>query len=110
MLQMLMSAGPTTPVIAVGKHGASAVTLSPRVRFGALSRNTMDPEVVSLAVKLLTELPWSPPGRKIPMAATTPKLLPTIELNPAAASLTEPLVEVKRTVLAEPACTSSITI
>ena len=72
MLQMVMSAGPVTPVTATGKHGASAATVLPSVSVATLSRNLIAPEVVSLAVKLPAAL--TAVSRLMPVTATTPRL------------------------------------
>src|SRR5438128_1741364 len=100
-----MSAGPVRPVTAAGKQGASAATVLPSVRFATLSRSLMAPEVVSLAVKLPTAL--TAVSRPMPVAATAPRLPPVT--TPVANWVTEPVVEVKRTVLAAPAVSAWLT-
>src|SRR5437879_472003 len=107
MLQIVISAGPTTPVMAAGKHGASAVTVLPNVRLATLfgkgreSFSLMLPEVVLLAVKLPTAFPLIALSSTMPVTAVTPRLLPVI--TPVDICVTEPVVVVKRTVLAAPA-------
>src|SRR2546428_591060 len=94
-----MSAGPMTPVTAAGKQGASAATVLPSVRLATLSRSLMAPEAVSLAVKLPTALTAG--SEASPVGKATTKRRPA--KHPKDNRVTEPLVEVKRTVLAAPA-------
>src|SRR5207249_343682 len=96
--------GPDTPATAAGKQGASAPTV-PIVSVAVLSRNLMAPDAASTAANVvLTRLTAA--SSKMPVAAETPRLAPLI--TPATDCVTEPVVDVRRTVLAAPAVAAAL--